>query len=203
MADFVVGLTGGVASGKSEVLRRFETLGVSVADADLVARDEVAPGSDGLAEVVEAFGAGVLGPDGALDRAAMRTRVFGDATERRRLEAIIHPRVRRALRTACAAAPGAYAIAAIPLLAETGREAYRWLHRVLVIDVAVAVQRERLMQRDGIDGELAERMIAAQATRTERLALADDVLVNDGPLRDLSTRVVELHTRYCALADCP
>jgi dephospho-CoA kinase len=203
MADFVVGLTGGVASGKSEVSRRFEALGVTVADADVAAREVVVPGSDGLAEVVEAFGPQMLDSRGALDRAAMRARVFDNAAERRRLEAIIHPRVRLALRTACAAAPGAYAIAAIPLLAETGQHAYRWLHRILVVDVPVAVQRERLMQRDGIDGELAERMIAAQATRAERLALADDVLVNNGPLRDLATRVVELHTRYCGLADGP
>jgi dephospho-CoA kinase len=202
MADFVVGLTGGVASGKSEVSRRFEALGVTVVDADLVARDAVAPGSDGLAEVVQAFGTDVLDTAGALDRRAMRARVFESEQERRRLEAIIHPRVRLTMRTACAAAPGAYAIAAIPLLAETGREAYRWLHRVLVIDVPVAVQRERLMRRDGIDGELAGRMIAAQATRESRLALADDVLLNDGSLDDLASRVVGLHTHYCLLAGC-
>jgi dephospho-CoA kinase len=200
MADYVVGLTGGVASGKSEVARRFEALGVHVADADLAARDAVARGSDGLAEVVAAFGDDVLDAEGGLDRAAMRARVFTDDPARRRLEAIVHPRVRLALRAACAAAPGPYALAAIPLLAEGGRDAYPWLRRVLVVDVPVAVQRARLLRRDGIDAALADRMIAVQATREQRLAIADDVLANDGPLDALDARVAELHARYCALA---
>jgi dephospho-CoA kinase len=200
MAAYVIGLTGGVASGKSEVARRFEALGVRVADADLAAREAVAWGSEGLAEVVAAFGERVLDADGRLDRAAMRALVFNDDPARRRLEAIIHPRVRTTLRVACAAAPGPYAIAAIPLLAEGGRSAYPWLQRVLVVDVPVAVQRARLLRRDGIDQALADRMIAVQATREQRLAIADDVLDNDGTLGDLATRVVGLHTRYCALA---
>lgn len=200
MADFVVGLTGGVASGKSALARRFEARGVRVADADLAARAAVAPGSDGLAAVVDAFGAGVLDAQGTLDRAAMRARVFNDDHARARLEAIIHPRVRIALHTACAAAPGPYAIAAIPLLAEGGRDAYPWLHRVLVVDVPVAVQRARLLQRDGIDGMLADRMLAVQATRAERLAIADDVLVNHGFLDDLDDHVAELDACYRALA---
>lgn len=200
MADFVVGLTGGVASGKSEVARRFEALGVTVADADVAAREAVAVGSTGLAEVVAVFGAGVLDAEGGLDRRAMRARVFHDDEARRRLEGIVHPRVRVSLRAACAAAPGPYAIAAIPLLAEGGRDAYPWLGRVLVVDVSVEVQLERLLRRDGIDEALARRMIATQATREARLAIADDVLPNDGTLDDLSARVVGLHTRYRALA---
>lgn len=200
MADYVVGLTGGVASGKSEVARRFEALGVHVADADLAARDAVARGSDGLAEAVAAFGDDVLDAEGGLDRAAMRARVFTDDPARRRLEAIVHPRVRLALRAACAAAPGPYALAAIPLLAEGGRDAYPWLRRVLVVDVPVAVQRARLLRRDGIDAALADRMIAVQATREQRLAIADDVLANDGPLDALDARVAGLHARYRALA---
>ena len=208
MADYIVGLTGGVASGKSEVSRRFEALGVTVADADVAAREAVAVGSEGLAEVVAAFGDGVLGPDGSLDRPAMRRRVFGDDDARARLEAIVHPRVRRLLRAACAAAPGPYAIAAIPLLAEavaagaagSVRAAYPWLQRVLVVDVPVDVQRARLLARDGIDAELADRMIAAQASRAQRLAVADDVLVNDGPLDGLDAHVAALDARYRALA---
>src|SRR5690606_31929637 len=113
MSEFIVGLTGGVASGKSAVAQRFKARGVFVADADVAAREAVAPGSDGLAEVVAAFGADVLAADGALDRAAMRRRIFDDDQARARLEAIIHPRVRTALRAACEAAPGAYAVAAI------------------------------------------------------------------------------------------
>jgi dephospho-CoA kinase len=200
MADFVVGLTGGVASGKTEVARRFEALGITVADADVAARAAVASGSEGLAEVVAAFGADVLDEAGSLDRAAMRARIFHDDGERRRLEAIIHPRVRAALQAACAAAPGPYAIAAIPLLAEGGRAAYAWLSRVLVVDVPVELQRTRLLRRDGIDLALAERMIAVQASRQQRLAIADDVLVNDGPLDALAAQVATLDARYRALA---
>lgn len=200
MADFIVGLTGGVASGKSEVERRFRALGVAVADADLAAREAVAPGSPGLAEVVAAFGPEVLDAGGELDRAAMRRRIFNDDAARARLEAIIHPRVRQALRTVCEAAPGPYAIAAIPLLAEGGRAAYPWLHRVVVVDVPVAVQHARLLLRDGIDAALATRMIEVQATRAERLAIADDVLANDGPLEALDAAVAELDARYRVLA---
>lgn len=200
MSAFIIGVTGGVASGKSEVTRRFQALGVTVADADVAAREAVAAGSPGLAEVVEAFGAGVLSPDGNLDRAAMRQRVFGDDAARRRLEAIIHPRVRASLRQACEAASGPYAIAAIPLLAEGGgREAYPWLARILVVDVHPDVQHARVMQRDRVDAELAQRMIAAQATRTQRLAIADDILVNDGALSELDGHVAALDRRYRAL----
>jgi len=201
MSDYIVAVTGGIASGKSEVTRRFEALGVTVADADIAARDAVAPGSAGLAEVVASFGEGILAPDGSLDRAAMRQHVFGDEAARRRLEAIIHPRVRAQLRATCEAAPGAYAIAAIPLLAEGGgREAYAWLDRILVVDVPAEVQQARLMARDGSDAALAQRMIAAQATREQRLAVADDVIVNDGPLAALQAHVEALDRLYRRLA---
>ncbi len=201
MADYLVGLTGGVASGKSAATQAFEALGVTVADADIAARDAVAAGSEGLVEVVAAFGPDVLSADGGLDRVRMRRRVFDDASARVRLEAIVHPRVRAAMRAQCDAAPGAYAIAAIPLLAEGGRAtAYPWLQRVLVIDVPVALQHARLLARDGIDAALADLMIAAQATRAERLAIADDVIVNDGSLDALRAHVSSLHERYAALA---
>jgi len=201
MSQFIIGVTGGVASGKSEVTRRFEALGVVVADADIAARAAVAPGSPGLAAVVEGFGASILAADGSLDRAAMRRRVFADEAARRRLESIIHPLVRAQLRSECEAAPGPYAVAAIPLLAEGGgRAAYPWLQRILVVDVPVAVQRARLMLRDGIDAGLAEGMIAAQASRELRLAIADDVIVNDGGLDELQRHVAQLDRRYRALA---
>lgn len=201
MAHYVIALTGGIASGKSEVERRFRALGVHVGDADLAAREVVAPGTPGLADVVAAFGPDVLDADGAMDRPAMRRRVFADDDARRRLEAIIHPRVRAALRTACEAAPGPYAIAAIPLFAEAGREAYAaWVNRVLVVDVPVEVQLARLLRRDGIDEALAWRMIRAQASREQRLAVADDVIRNDGSLEALDTAVANLHVRYLQLA---
>ena len=201
MSDYIIGLTGGVASGKSEVALRFAALGVTVADADVAARVAVEPGSEGLAEVVAAFGPQVLRPDGALDRGAMRRLVFDDAEARRRLEAIVHPRVRTVLHAQCAAATGAYAIAAIPLLAEGGgRNAYPWLDRILLVDVPEAVQAERVMARDRVDAELARKMISAQATRAERLAIADDIIVNDGALEALDAHVAALHARYLAFA---
>lgn len=201
MSAFVIGLTGGIASGKSTVDRLFRERGIVVADADVAARDAVAPGSTGLAEVVEAFGAGVLAADQGLDRAAMRRRVFDDPDARRTLEAIVHPRVRSALEAACAAADGPYAIASIPLLAEAGgRAAYPWLQRILVVDVPQEVQLQRLLQRDGIDAALAGAMIAAQATRAQRLAIADDLLPNDGPLEALPAAVDALDRLYRSLA---
>ena len=201
MSAYVVAVTGGVASGKSEVTRRFESLGVAVADADIAAREAVASGSRGLAEVVAAFGPEVLGPDDQLDRAAMRARVFGDPQARQTLEALVHPLVRAQLREQCAAAAGPYAIAAIPLLSEGGgRDAYPWLDRILVVDVPLETQRARLMQRDGIDAALAGRMLSAQATRAQRLAIADDVIVNTGSLEALDRHVAALDQRYRILA---
>ncbi|HJR74848.1 MAG TPA: dephospho-CoA kinase [Luteimonas sp.] len=201
MSEFIVGLTGGVASGKTAAARCFEALGVTVADADVAAREAVAPGSEGLDEVVAVFGEGVLDASGGLDRAAMRRRVFADEAARKRLEVIVHPRVRKALKAACEAARGPYAIAAIPLLAEGGgREAYPWLDRILVIDVPRETQIERLIRRDGVDAALAERMLAAQAGRELRLTIADDVIVNDGSLQALEAQVTALHARYLALS---
>jgi dephospho-CoA kinase len=198
---YCIGLTGGIASGKTAVAHAFESLGIVVADADLAARAAVTVGSEGLAEVVAAFGPDVLDADGALDRAAMRKRAFGDEAARKRLEAIVHPRVRETLARQCTQATSAYAIAAIPLLAEVGgRSAYPWLQRILVVDVPVDAQRERLMRRDGIDAALADRMIAAQATREQRLAIADDVLVNTGSLEDLRRHAAGLDARYRKLA---
>ena len=201
MSDYVIGLTGGIASGKSAVSERFEALGIVVADADAAAREAVAIGSDGLADVVDMFGAGVLAADGSLDRPAMRRRVFADPDARKRLEGIVHPHVRELLHAACARAGSPYAIAAVPLLAEGGgRRAYPWLQRILVVDVPEAVQLQRLLQRDGIDELLARRMIEVQATRRQRLAIADDILANDGPLDALDERVAALDRLYRNLA---
>lgn len=201
MSQFVVGLTGGVAAGKSEVSRRFEALGIVVADADVVARAVVAPGSEGLDRIVAHFGSGILLADGQLDRAALRGRIFASAQERQALEAITHPAIRELLRRTCEEAASPYAIAAIPLLTEAGgRQRYPWLDRILVVDAPVAVQHARLMQRDGTTADLADRMIAAQASREERLGLADDVVVNDGHPEQLQADVERLDAVYRRLA---
>jgi dephospho-CoA kinase len=194
----VVALTGGVAAGKSAVTRRFEALGVPVHDADVAAREVIAPGSEGLAEVVSAFGADVLDDRGQLDRPSMRRRVFADPAARRRLEAIIHPRVRAWLRERALTDSTPYCLLAIPLLAENITE-YRWVDRVLVVDVPESVQLARLTARDGVDETLARRMIEQQASRADRLALADDVIDNRGDESALDQAVAELHQRYLTL----
>jgi dephospho-CoA kinase len=194
----VVALTGGVAAGKSAVTRRFEALGVPVHDADVAAREVIAPGSEGLAEVVSAFGADVLDDRGQLDRPSMRRRVFADPAARRRLEAIIHPRVRAWLRERALTDSKPYCLLAIPLLAENIAE-YRWVDRVLVVDVPESVQLARLIARDGVDETLARRMIEQQASRADRLALADDVIDNRGDESALDQAVAELHQRYLTL----
>ena len=201
MARFVVAITGGIASGKSEVSRLFARLGVAVADADVIARELVEPGRPALREIVARFGAGVLAADGSLDRAAMRRRIFDDETARRDLEAVLHPRIREALREACAAAPGAYAVAVIPLLAEGGgRKAYPWLSRILVVDASSEAQTQRLLRRDGGSAEQAGRAIAAQVTREARLAIADDVIENSGGIDALAPQVQALDALYRRLA---
>lgn len=201
MSEYVIGLTGGVASGKSALERAFAARGVGIADADVVAREIVEPGQPALTEVVARFGTEMLQPDGRLDRAALRARVFGNQGERRALEAILHPRIRQRMQALCQAAESPYAIATIPLLTEGGgRAAYPWLARILVVDVPRLVQKERLMLRDGIDAALAERMLDAQASRHQRLALADDVVVNDGDIAHLERAVGELDARYRHLA---
>lgn len=201
MARVVVAVTGGVASGKSAATDAFAARGIVIADADVAARQVVEPGQPALDEIVARFGGDCLGSDGRLDRAAMRARVFADPSARKALEAILHPRIRRWLQSACRDATGPYVVVAIPLLAEGGgRTAYPWLDRILVVDLPEAVQRQRLMRRDGADAALAGRMIAAQASRAQRLALADDVIVNDGTLLALDAAVARLHARYRALA---
>ena len=196
----VIALTGGVAAGKTAVARRFEALGISVHDADVAAREVIEPGTAGLAAVIDAFGAGVLDDTGRLDRPTMRQRVFADPAARKRLEAIIHPRVRQWLRERALAERGPYCLLAIPLLAENIAP-YRWVDRVLLVDVPESVQMTRLIARDGIDETLARRMLAQQASRAERLALADDVIENSGDESALDRAVNELHQRYLVLAN--
>lgn len=195
---FVVGLTGGVASGKSAAAREFESLGATVIDTDALSREAVMPGSPALAEIRDAFGPDVLAATGELDRDAMRRRVFGADTARRRLEAILHPRIAELLDGRLAALREPWCIVAIPLLVEAG-----WadrVDRVLVIDVPRETQLTRLAARDGIGEDAAQRMIHAQASREERLAIAHDVVDNTGDLEDLAALVGRLFAAYEALA---
>lgn len=201
MSDYFIGLTGGIASGKSALEREFAARGIHVADADVIARQIVEPGEPALEAVVAEFGSSILTAEGRLDRAGLRARVFADPAARQTLESILHPLIRMRLQQQCLSADSAYAIAAIPLLAEGGgRAAYSWLHRIIVVDAQPATQKARLMQRDGIDEALALQMIAAQVTRAQRLAIADDIVVNESELSQLGEAAAELNARYLALA---
>jgi dephospho-CoA kinase len=193
-----VGLTGGIASGKSTVANLFAALGVSVIDTDVLAREVVAPGSAGLDAIVQHFGPDILLADGTLDRAKLRARVFSAPDARRWLEQLTHPLIRQLMEQRCEAAGGPYQIVAIPLLTETGRD--RRVDRVLVVDCDPATQIRRLQARDGATQEAATRILAAQATREQRLAIADDVIANDGDIGRLREQVEPLHAQYLELA---
>lgn len=194
-----VGLTGGIGSGKTAVSDAFARRGVPVIDTDLIARELVGPGEPALAAIVRRFGADCLTPDGELDRRRLRRIVFDDESARRDLEAILHPLIRAAVRERIARLAAPYALVVIPLLAEN--PAFReLLDRVLVVDVPEAVQLARVMARDAMDEAQTRRMLAAQADRTRRLAIADDTIDNSGSPADLEHRVATLHRRYLALA---
>lgn len=196
-----VALTGGIASGKSTVAALFARQGVPVIDLDEIAREVVAPGSALLTQVIDRFGPGVRRRDGSLDRRALREIIFKDSGARRELEALLHPVIRARAAERSATAGGAYQIIIIPLLAESG--AASQYDRVLIVDCDAALQRARLKQRDGASSELAAAALAAQASRAERLSLADDVINNDGETAALEPQVLELHQQYLRwAADC-
>ena len=194
-----IGLTGGIASGKSAAAAVFAGLGVPVIDSDVIAREVVAPDSPGLAAIRARFGDGVLQADGQLDRRALRAQVFADPAARRDLEALTHPLIRQRMATLSAAAGGPYQIHAIPLLVEGGAKR-PGIDRVLVIDCPETLQIQRVMARDRVDEAGARAVLAAQATRAQRLAAADDVIVNDRGLDALQDAVTALHRRYLELA---
>jgi dephospho-CoA kinase len=195
---FRVGLTGGIASGKTTVARLFEALGVPVIDTDVLAREVVKPGSPVLQQIVARFGADVLAADGTLNRPALRALVFSDPAARADLERLTHPAIRELLEARSAAAGGDYQIHVIPLLAET--QGQNRVDRVLVVDCDPQLQIRRLQARDGSTLEQAHKILAAQASREARLALADDVIVNDGDIARLRDQVETLHFRYRELA---
>ena len=194
-----IGLTGGIASGKSTVARRFVELGVPVIDADEAARTVVAPGTPGLAQVVQRFGSGVIDGNGTLDRRALRNLIFDDPTSRRDLEALLHPLIRASMERSADAVVGPYLVMAIPLLIEGGSRDR--VDRVLVVDTDENMQLQRVLSRDGGSLEQARAILASQASRADRLAAADDVLLNTGSVTELRQAIDRLHERYLLLAE--
>ena len=196
--SFRIGLTGGIACGKTTVANLFAALGVPIVDTDLLAREVVAPGSPLLAQIAGHFGPGLIRDDGSLDRRELRSRVFADPNARLWLEQLTHPAIRALTDERCDAAGGPYVIVAIPLLVETSGAAR--FQRVLVVDCEPELQLARLMARDGAGREEALRMLAAQASRAARLSVADDVIHNDGDLASLRDQVERLHAEYVSAA---
>ncbi len=198
MKPFVIGLTGGIGSGKSAVSDRFEALGIAVVDADKASRVVVEPGRPALAAIAAHFGEGILGVNGALDRAALRAKVFADAAERAWLEQLLHPLIGEEIRWGLQQATSPYAVLVSPLLLEAKQDALA--DRILVVDVSESTQLARTMARDANSEAQVRAIIAAQLPRAERLALAHDVLLNEGSLADLQSEVDALHARYLGLA---
>ncbi|HEY9145905.1 MAG TPA: dephospho-CoA kinase [Thiobacillus sp.] len=199
---FTVGLTGGIGSGKSTVADLFAELGTPVIDTDAIARELTAPAGAALDAIHAAFGESVMRADGTLNRATLRRRVFSDASARRQLEAILHPRIRQIVAQTLATLTAPYTLIVIPLLVETG--GYRdVLSRVLVVDCPEDLQVARVMARSGLAQDEVEAILAAQAGRVERLAAADDVILNTASPEALRTQVATLHRRYLALSTTP
>jgi len=190
----VVVLTGGIASGKTAVSDAFARLGAPVIDTDVLARELVEPGSPALQAIARQFGQHLLLPDGALDRRALRERIFSDDAARRQLEGILHPRIAAEARRRIDGIDAPYAILVVPLLVESGL--FGDADEVVVVDVPEETQIERLMARDGSSREQAEAALAAQASRSERLARADHVIDNTGSLKQLQARVAELDRQW-------
>ena len=194
-----IGLTGGIASGKSTVTQRFAELGIPVIDADVASRNVVEPGTPGLSQLVQRFGPQVLDSAGRLNRAALRALIFHDSNSRRALDSILHPLIRADMERAATEANGPYLVMAIPLLVESGTARQR-VDRVLVVDADETLQIQRVQARDGSSEEQARAILASQANRTARLSQADDVLLNTGTVAELRQSVDRLHEQYLQLA---
>ena len=194
----VIGLTGGIGSGKSTVAGFFADLGITVVDADQLAHALAEPGEPGHAAIVAAFGDEALNADGALDRAWLRRRIFSNPEDKQTLEDILHPLIRARMTALLDAASGPYSIAVIPLLLETGQT--DMVDRILLVDIPEDLQLTRVAARDGLEVSAIRDIMATQADRATRLAAADDVLVNEGDRDSLKTAVKRLHTQYLQLA---
>ena len=198
VSDIVIGLTGGIGSGKSTVADLFAAQGVAVVDTDLIAHDLTGPAGAAMPEILAAFGDSVRQPNGGLDRVAMRRQVFADPQVRQQLEGILHPRIRSEAERRCRLATTPYVLLVVPLLIESG--AYRdRVRRVLVVDCDEATQVARVVARSGLSPEEVRRIIATQLARAERLAAADDVIVNMARVAVLEPQVLAMHERYLRL----
>ena len=198
MSDFIVGLTGGIGSGKTAVSNRFQALGISVVDADIASRVVVEPGQPALEKIVDHFGEHLLTSDSVLDRKALRDEMTKHEDNRRWLEKLLHPLIGLYISDQLARATSVYAMLVVPLLVEGGRS--KTVNRVLVVDTPEALQIQRTLARDDTDLEQIKAIMQAQATRDERLQAADDVIVNDQGLDHLDTEVAKLHHHYLVLA---
>jgi dephospho-CoA kinase len=198
MSKWVLGITGGIGSGKTAVSDRFQALGITVVDADVASRVVVEPGRPALAAIAGHFGDEAINNDGTLNRAELRKRIFADPEERKWLEKLTHPLINQYLLEELANAKSPYAILVSPLLAETGQS--RFCQRIVVVDVPIELQVERTMRRDDNDEAQVRAIIAAQASREERLKLADDVIVNDQCLEHIDAEVTRLHQSYLEMA---
>jgi dephospho-CoA kinase len=199
-ARLVVGVTGGIGSGKSTVAELFHALGAALVDTDAIAHELTLAGQPAVMQIAERFGPEVLTRDGSLDRAAVRAKVFSDPAARRDLENILHPMIRREVDRRVSEARGPYVLLLVPLLVETG--GYKNLvNRILVVDCDESLQVQRTMQRSGLTEEQVRAIMRTQASRAARLALADDVIHNDGGPAELAPQVQALDTRYRALAE--
>jgi dephospho-CoA kinase len=196
---FVVGLTGGIGSGKSAAADEFERLGATVVDTDAIAHELTRSGGTAIAAVRREFGDAAIAADGAMDRDKVRALVFADAAAKQRLEAILHPLIRAESERRIAAASGPYVVHVVPLLVES-RDYRKRVQRVLVVDCPEEIQLARVQARSKLGAEQVRAIIASQVPRAERLAAADDVIDNSGTIAALRKQVAELHARYVALA---
>lgn len=193
-----IGLTGGIGSGKSTVAELFADLGITIIDADVIAREVVQPGSRALKQIAAHFGPGILEADETLNRRALRDKIFDNETERKWLEQLLHPLILEEMRQQSEKAPGTYCILVIPLLLEIAP--YEIIGRILVVDAPETLQAERARQRDQLSQTQIDAILKAQTSRLQRLAVADDVIHNDGSLADLKQQVLKLHNRYLELS---
>lgn len=198
MSKFVVGLTGGIGSGKTTVANLFAAEGISLVDADIVAREVIAPGSTGLEAIVTHFGIEILTPEGELDRAKLRQRIFSHPEEREWLNQLLHPMIRQEMLAQVEKATSAYVIMVVPLLFENGLD--RLVNRTLVVDISPELQINRTVKRDNVDASQVNNIISSQCSRSEKLARADDIIDNQGEISTLKREVLALHQRYLQLS---